>query len=833
MDNAEQKTQGTSGTFCPAPALTENTGGHEVHATAPQGFALYGDAASSAGAHVSATGMMPAAAGSDQGALLLWGAMHYHQDGQQDAAGSGMVSGAEPLPEVDQHYLELLSTQYPNQVAAFSEIINLQAILNLPKGTEHFVSDLHGEYGAFRHILNSCSGVIHEKVDDLFAELSAAEKSELCTLIYYPQEVMSLLAEQGKLTDAWYREKLLQLIGLCKYLSAKYTRSKVRKAINQNYSYIIDELLHAQSDESDSRAIYHEQIIATILRTRAAPHFVSTLCALSKRLAVDHLHVVGDVFDRGPSPDKIMALLMDYHSLDIQWGNHDILWMGAALGSEVCMATVLRNNINYFNCSMLESAYGISLRKLNDFAQKTYRSPVKERSPQALAKKAQVQAMWQKQQAAGNIPASVFTPADYSGLSANEAEQHAIAHAAAAAAVAAATAEGAAASAGAGAVDAASGVANEVDQAHEYELMLQAYADDNREKMVKAITVIGLKLQGQLIKRNPDLGMDDRLLLDKMDLKAGTVKIGGKEYALNTVDLPTVDPKDPFALTRDEAWIVAALKKSFMESRELQREVAFLFSHGSIYKRFNGNLLYHGCVPMTDDGQLREINCHGQVLKGKAFLDYCEQVARHAFAYRDQHSLDFMYYLWCGFNSPLSGRVMKPFERYFIDDKSTHHEPRDPYYRHYYSEDVCRMILEEFGLDPDKGHIINGHTPIKVREGEKPVRGNGKLFVIDGGLCQAYHSTTGIAGYTLICSSHGMTLKAHRPFESTEKAIREHVDMKSDATEVEHYSERLRVASSDTGKNIVRTIHELEALLQAYQNGTLIERATPARYGQS
>lgn len=811
---------------------------HSVSIAVPVGFSLSGQEAVSSLQEGKDTTAMSIEGKTDQ--------VEWHTDPSVDG-------GAVPEPnmdaiqgeeKVDQHYLELLATQYPNQVAAFSEIINLQAILNLPKGTEHFVSDLHGEYGAFRHIFNSCSGVIHEKVDQLLGDLDEQDRSELCTLIYYPQEVMELLEKQGKINDEWYRERLLQLIALCKYLSAKYTRSKVRKAINQNYSYIIDELLHAQSDEGKGRAVYHEQIIATILRTKAAAHFVCTLCALTKRLAVDHLHVVGDVFDRGPNPDKIMALLMDYHSLDIQWGNHDILWMGAALGSEVCIATVLRNNINYFNCSMIESAYGISLRKLNDFAQKTYKSPVKERSPKALAKKAQVKEMWQKQHAAGTPLPSVFAPAEYTGISTNEAEQHALAHAAAAAAAAAAVAvkqeeqgrqQTACEHEGEVNVNRAveEAVANETARAQEYELMLQAYADDNREKMVKAITVIALKLQGQLIKRNPDLGMDDRLLLDKIDLEAGTVKVGSQIYEINTVDLPTIDPKDPFALSRDEAWIVEALKKSFTESRELQREVSFLFSHGSIYKTFNGNLLYHGCVPMTNEGQFREIDCHGQVLKGKAFLDYCEHVARHAYAHRDQRSLDFMYYLWCGFNSPLSGRTMKPFERYFIDDKSSHSEPRDPYYRHYYSEDVCRMILKEFGLDPDRGHIINGHTPIKVREGEKPVRGNGKLYVIDGGLCQAYHSTTGIAGYTLISSSYGITLKAHRPFESTEKAIKENVDIKSDATLVERFAERKLVAHSDNGTKIKRSIRDLEALLQAYKNGTIIEKEHPHRYAQS
>ena len=665
-------------------------------------------------------------------------------------------------PAVDLHYLELLAQSYPNKVAAFSEIINLQAILNLPKGTEHFVSDLHGEYEAFCHILNSCSGVIHDKVDELFADMPKSEKAELCALIYYPEEVMKLTEQQGQLNDAWYQNKLTSLITLCKYLSSKYTRSKVRKAINQNYSYIIDELLHAQEGESNSRAQYHAAIIATILRTKAAPHFLISLCALAKRLAVDHLHVVGDVYDRGSHPDKIMALLMDYHSIDLQWGNHDILWMGAALGSEACIATVLRNNINYFNCSLLESAYGISLRQLNDFAQKTYTSPAKPHEE--------------------TVPRHVCS------------------------------------------AFALQGATGDLNDEHAYELMMHAYADDNRAKMVKAITVIALKLQGQLIKRNPEFAMDDRLLLDKIDLKRGTVKIGATEYQLNTTDLPTIDPADPFALSRDEAYIVKRLKESFLQSRQLQREVAFLFSHGSIYKIFNGNLLYHGCIPMTKTGEFRKVNCHGQELSGRAYLDYCEKVARQAYYQRDERSLDFMYFMWCGLLSPLAGRVMKPFERYFIDDKSTHQEPRDPYYEYYYREEVCRMILREFGVDEEKGHIINGHTPIKVREGESPVRGNGKLFVIDGGLCQAYHKTTGIAGYTLICSSHGMVLKAHRAFDSIHKAIYEHIDLESEATEVEHYQNRLKVASTDNGRKIKRTIAELEALLHAYQNGLIPER---------
>ena len=647
---------------------------------------------------------------------------------------------------IDQHYLELLAVQYPTRVDAFSEIINLEAILNLPKGTEHFISDLHGEYEAFCHIINSCSGVIHDKVEELF-DMSKEEKA-LCSLIYYPREVLRLKRSRNELNEQWYRETLLKLIKLCKYMSAKYTRSKVRKAINQNYSYIIDELLHAQNDEEHSRSIYHKAIINTILQTRSARHFLYSLCALSKRLAVDHLHVVGDVYDRGPNPDRIMSMLMDYHSIDIQWGNHDILWMGAALGSEVCIATVLRNNVNYFNYGLLESAYSISLRKLADFAQKTYSYPVKERSNGAACS------------LVGNVH-----------------------------------------------VDNSHCDGRGADSDEEYEQMVNAVEDETRAKMVKAITVIALKLQGQLIKRNPEFHMEDRLLMDKMDLKNGTVTIEGKVYDLNTTELPTINPDDPFALSREEAYLMESIKESFAKSKELQREVAFLFNVGSMYKCYNGNLLFHGCVPMTEDGNFRPVDVGGKTLQGKAYFDHCDKVARRAFALRDRKSLDFMYYMWCGFNSPLS-----------------HKEPKDPYYTHYHKEEVARMILEEFGLDPNTGHIINGHTPIRVNKGESPVRANGRVFVIDGGLCKAYHNTTGIAGYTLISTSRGITFKAHTPFESCEKAVAENVDINSDVTLVEKFDERRLVADTDNGIKIRTTIKELEALLHAYVTGTIAEK---------
>lgn len=625
--------------------------------------------------------------------------------------------------KIDLQYLQLLATKYPNRERAFSKIISLQAMRYLPKGTEHFVSDIHGEYEAFCHILNNCSGVIREKVQTLF-DLSKDEQDAFCTLIYYPKEVLKQLEQEGRLSDIWYKTNLERLILLCKFLSSKYTRSRVREAINQEYAYIIDELLHAQQGEYNSRAKYHDRILDTIISTGSAHHFVSRLCALAKNLAVDHLHVVGDIYDRGAAPDKVMQLLMSYHSLDIQWGNHDILWMGAACGSQACVATILRNNINYFNCNVLESAYGISLRRLESFAYKYYKTD-KEESPHDL--------------------------------------------------------------------------------------------------MMQAITIIALKLQGQIIQRNPLFKMDSSLLLDKIDYDNKTVTIEGKTYPLKHTFLPTIDLQNPYALTEEEQVLIDQLTTACLNSRELQKEAEFLFSHGSIYKCYNGNLLYHGCIPLNNQGAFREIETSVGTLKGKAWLDYCEQMARHAWSQKDLPSLDFMYFLWCGVTSPLSGRIMKPFARFFIADPTSHHEPRDPYYDHYYKEEVCISILKEFGLDPDKGHIINGHTPIKVKEGESPIRGNGKLLVIDGGLCEAYHKTTGIAGYTLIDSSHDLILKAHRPFESTQKAIAEHLDIMSDVIKVEVYSRRLTIADTDFGKTLAQSIKSLEALLEAYREGIIPE----------
>ena len=623
-------------------------------------------------------------------------------------------------------FLRLLSEKYPTRQQVCTEIINLQAILNLPKGTEHFMSDLHGEYEAFFHILNNSAGVIREKVDMAFEEvLTARERSSLCTLIYYPQEKLRRIREEGRNTEEWYRFVLQKLIDLAKLLSSKYTRSKVRKAMPSEYSYILDELLHAQPDEDNNQMVYHSKIIDTLLRLEEGDDFIIALSSLIKRLAVDHLHIVGDIFDRGERPDAILNMLMDHHSLDIEWGNHDILWMGAACGSQACIAAVVRNCLSYNNISVLEQGYGISLRPLVLFAEKMY----DEEDPNKAAK--------------------------------------------------------------------------------------------------KAISIILFKLEGQIIRRNPEYQMEDRLLLDKVDYENACIELDDKSYPLKEKRFPTVDRDDPYKLSQAEREIMDELEKLFLESEQLQRHVEFLYSRGSMYQVFNGNLLFHGCVPLDEDGALKAIHLEGRIYQGRSYMDYADMAARRAFFSEDppQRYLDFMWYLWCGSNSPLSGRVVKTFERTFIEDKSTWEEPKNPYYESQSSEPVCRMMLREFGLYSENSHIINGHTPVHVNQGENPLKAHGRLIVIDGGFCKAYQKTTGIAGYTLIFNSHGMRLKSHQPFSGMEAALEENMDIDSESQQVVTFPKRVMVADTDTGERLKEQIADLEDLLTAYREGWIAAKA--------
>lgn len=623
----------------------------------------------------------------------------------------------------ERKYLELLAEKFPTTQSVFTEVINLEAILNLPKGTEHFVSDVHGEYEAFEHILNNCSGVIRERVGQAFAmELTRDEQADLCTLIYYPELKLRRLREQDRLTSEWYAITLTRLVRLARRLSGSYTRSKVRKAMPVAYAYIIDELLHISPDERETRLAYHQRIIDTIVDTGSADDFVCSLAALIKRLAVDHLHVVGDVFDRGPHADKIMERLMAYHSIDVQWGNHDIVWMGAAAGSYACLAAVIRNNIHYDSLKILESAYGVSLRELALFAEATYR------------------------------------------------------------------------------------------------------ADDGMSPVEKAISVILFKLEGQTIRRHPNWHMDDRLLLEHVDAERGVAVVDGREYELRTRDFPTLEADDPYALTPEEQRVMDNLMNAVRSSDKLRRHVGFLFEHGSTYLVHNGNVLFHACVPMNEDGSFCAVNHQGQMLSGRAYYDYADRLARRAWHEHDQVSLDWMWYLWCGRFSPLSGRVVKTFERTYFAERSTWEEPRDPYFSHTEDPAMCARVLEEFGADVERGVIINGHTPVHAAAGESPVKAGGRLVVIDGGFCQAYHSTTGIAGYTLIADPEGMRIKAHRPFGSIADVLDLNADIVSDDDRFQRNPRPLFIGDTDTGADIRGQIADLRALLDAYRTGEILER---------
>ncbi len=620
-------------------------------------------------------------------------------------------------------YLELLSEKFPTTQAAFTEIINLEAILNLPKGTEHFVSDVHGEYEAFEHILNNCSGVIRERVEEIFnLELTASEQADLCTLVYYPAEKLRRLREEGTATSEWYAITLMRLVRLARRLSGSYTRSKVRKAMPVAYAYIIDELLHISPDEREARLAYHQRIIDTIIDTGSADDFICSLAALIKRLAVDHMHLVGDIFDRGPHADKICDRLMGYHSIDVEWGNHDIVWMGAASGSAACLAAVIRNNIHYESLSILESAYGVSLRELALFSEATYTQ------------------------------------------------------------------------------------------------------DDGMTPMEKAISVILFKLEGQVIMRHPNWHMEDRLLLEHVDPARGVLDLNGTAYEMRTRDFPTLDPAHPYELSADERRVMDGLMDAVRSSDKLRAHIGFLYDHGSAYLVRNGNAIFHACVPMNEDGTFCAVRHQDQVLAGREYYDYADRLARQAWHEHDQVSLDWMWYLWCGRYSPLSGRVVKTFERTYLTDRSTWQEPRDPYFRLTEKPEVARRILMEFGADPVHGHIINGHTPVHAADGESPVKAGGLLVVIDGGFCQAYHRTTGIAGYTLISDPRGMRIKAHRPFGTIADVLDLNADIMSDDDRFEIYPSPKTIGDTDTGTQIRGQVADLRALLDAYRTGLLPER---------
>ena len=646
--------------------------------------------------------------------------------------------------------IKSLSKQFPTIASASTEIINLQSILNLPKGTEHFLSDVHGEYEQFLHVLKNGSGTVRAKIDEEFGNtMTEREKKSLATLIYYPREKMEILLEEmtdQAETDDWYRITLHRLVAITKRVASKYTRSKVRKALPKDFAYVIEELITEKAEIQDKEAYYNE-IIHTIIRLDRAQEFIVAMSSLIQRLVIDHLHIVGDIYDRGPGPQIIMDAIMNYHSVDVQWGNHDIVWMGAAAGSEACICNVIRMSARYGNLSTIEEGYGINLIPLAKLAMETY------------------------QDVTCNTFSIIYG-----------------------------------------------------DDYDTKDLMLDM-------KMHKAITILQLKLEGQAIMRHPEFGMDERLVLKRIDFKKGTIRIGRKNYPLKDTDFPTIDPKDPYALTPEERECMDRLVHAFHKSDKLQRHVRFLYTNGSMYKCYNGSLLYHGCMPMDEAGNFLALTLDGQEYRGKALYEILERHARKGYfgkrgSAERAFGKDILWYIWCGPVSPVFGKDrMTTFERYFIEDKKTHEEVKNAYYRLYNDEAVVDRILTEFGLaDHEHAHIVNGHVPVEQKKGESPIKCGGKLFVIDGGFSKAYHKKTGLAGYTLVANSHGMRLVAHELFESMESAIKNETDILSDYMHVENYSKRQLVADTDNGRQLKEEIRQLEELLQAYRDGVLIEK---------
>jgi len=647
-----------------------------------------------------------------------------------------------------QEYLNLLSIQYPTIAKASSEIINQSAILNLPKGTEHFISDVHGEDEAFNHVLKNGSGSVKTKIDEVFGgTLLQDEKKELATLIYYPKQKIAMLLDKVEQEDQeeWLSTLLFKLVRMCRYFSLKYTRTMVREALDQEFAYIIEELLHEQ-EGLDNKLEYYHAIIEMIILTGRGAAFVIALCELIQRLVVSHLHVIGDIYDRGAGAHTIMDRLMNYHKVDIQWGNHDIVWMGAAAGSLACIANVIRVSIKYGNMKTLENGYGISMLPLASFAMEAYR----------------------------NDPCLMFKTMAEKDKSLSK-----------------------------------------------------------RQKLVlsrthKAITIIQMKVEGQVIRDHPEYEMEDRLILDYIDYENNTVTIDGITCDLNDGHFPTIDPKNPYALTSDEESLIQDLQRSFSYSDKLQEHVKFLFSKGSVYSIINNNLLYHGCVLLNDDTTFKEMVIDGVSMAGKEYLDYVDQIARQGYLsncpIKRKNGQDMMWYMWSGKDSPLFGKdKMATFERYFTDNKELMKEKKNAYYKFRDNEEVCIKILNEFDLD-ETAHIINGHVPVEVKKGESPIKANGRLIVIDGGFSKAYQNQTGIAGYTLVSNSWGFILASHTSFESKKAAIEHNLDIHTSKMLLERTTKRLMVKDTDKGKILIKHIDALKELLLAYRHGDIKER---------
>lgn len=642
-------------------------------------------------------------------------------------------------------FLNLLSNHFPDIQSVCTEIINLEAILNLPKGTEHFLTDIHGEYDTFSHVLRNASGIVRRKIDQVFGHtISEKSKKLLATIIYYPEQKLELITKTIPTDEIknWYSVILRRLIEVARASADKYTRSKVRKAMPKDYAYIIDELLNENSVKMEP---YYDQIIHTIIEVDRANHFIIAISKFIQRLLIDRLHIIGDIYDRGPYPDKVMETLIDHHSVDIQWGNHDILWIGAAMGIEACVATTIRISSRYDNLDILEDTYGINLLPLATFALKTY----------------------------GDDSCSCFIP--------------------------------------------------KVAAEENYDSLNL----DLVTKMHKAISIIEFKLDGQIVDRNPNFNMESRKLLHRINFEKGTITINGKEYPLKDSNFPTIDPKNPYQLTEEEQDLMNRLKYSFLNSQLLQKHIKFFFSNGSMYLTYNSNLLFHSCIPMTSDGEFAEFVIKGKTYKGKALCDIFETITRRAYLNRWQksgyeHDKDLVWYLWCGARSPLFGKdQMTTFERYFIEDKTTHKENLDPFFKFREDSDKVKMILREFGLQWEESHIINGHVPVKVSKGESPIKADGMLLVIDGGMSKPYQKVTGIGGFSLMYDSYSLILVQHHPFVSPRKAIEDEIDIFSTRSLVTRRNTRILVGDTDVGIELKSQIKDLKMLLDAYRRGII------------
>lgn len=643
----------------------------------------------------------------------------------------------------EMRYLRTLAEIYPTIAEASTEIINLEAILNLPKGTEHFITDIHGEYEAFIHVLKNGSGAVKMKINDVFGRtLSEADKNMLATLIYYPREKMDIIRRTEKNMVDWYRITLYRLIEICKRVASKYTRSKVRKAMPKEFAYVIEELITEKPEVTEKEA-YYNAIIDTIIEVDRAEELIVALSHLIQRLVVDHLHILGDIYDRGPGPDKIMDRLLRYHSLDICWGNHDITWMGAAAGSLECIATVLRIQARYGNFNILEDGYGINMLPLATFAMDAYRDD----------------------------PCTLFRIKGH-------------------------------------------------EQDTDSETLLNM-------KMHKAIAIIQFKLEGQLFRRRPEFHMESRMLLDRIDYEKGTITLDGKTYRLLDTGFPTIDPADPYRLTEAEENVMERMQSAFQQCEKLQTHMQFLLNKGSLYLVYNNNLLYHGCIPLDRDGNFEKVEVYGQKFAGRKLYDELEKYVRRAFFSTDeeerQKGRDIIYWIWCSPMSPLFGKnKMTTFERYFIAEKETHVETKNPYYQLLDNEEVMNRVLAEFGLGTD-AHIVNGHVPVLQSRGESPAKCGGKVLIIDGGFSKAYQKQTGIAGYTLTYNSYGMNLVAHEPFTSIEDAVKNETDIHNDRIISMNAPERIMIRDTDTGRKLRERISSLKELLYAYRSGLIVE----------